>query len=306
MLAFHEAFADIVALFQHFSMPEALLRQIKNTRGDMEQESLLGQLAVQFGQASGRHGALRSAIGRNTKKGKWKKNKVTRNDYNEARKIGEPHGLGAVLVSAVFAAFDTIYRARSADFIRIATGGTGVLPAGEISNDLAERLAAEAATVAGQVLTMCIRALDYCPPIDLTFGEYLRAIITADRDVVPNDKRGYRVAFISAFRDRGIFPGGVRHFGEDSLVWNPPPLASETLELTEKLLSYLDLRWSLNTDRESAYAASVENAKKVRDWLHDPKGPGDQLIEAMGFEQPGKKTFQIGEEMNAGETRQER
>ena len=261
MLAFHEAFADIVALFQHFSMPEALLRQIKNTRGDMEQESLLGQLAVQFGQASGRHGALRSAIGRNTKKGKWKKNKVTRNDYNEAREIGEPHGLGAVLVSAVFAAFDTIYGARSADLIRIATGGTGVLPAGEISNDLAERLAAEAATVAGQVLTMCIRALDYCPPIDLTFGEYLRAIITADKDVVPNDKRGYRVAFISAFRDRGIFPAGVRHLAEDSLLWEPPPLESQTLELTEDLLANLDLQWSLNTDRVRHMTNHVECRK---------------------------------------------
>ena len=67
---------------------------------------------------------------------------------------------------------------------------------------------------------MCIRALDYCPPIDLTFGEYLRAIITADKDLVPNDTRGYRVAFISAFRDRGIFPAGVRHLAEDSLVGN--------------------------------------------------------------------------------------
>ena len=84
----------------------------------------------------------------------------------------------------------------------------------------------EAATVAGQVLTMCIRALDYCPPTDLTFGEYLRAIITADKDVVPNDTRGYRVAFISGFRDRGIFPAGVRHLSEDSLLWDPPPLES--------------------------------------------------------------------------------
>lgn len=277
MLAFHEAFADIVALFQHFSMPEALLHQIKSTRGDMERDSLLGKLAVQFGEATGRHGALRSAIG-----------KKNRNDYYKAREIGEPHELGAVLVSAVFAAFETIYTARSADLIRIATGGTGILPAGEISNDLAARLAAEAATVANQVLTMCIRALDYCPPIDLTFGEYLRAIITADKDMVPDDRRGYRVAFISAFRDRGIFPAWVRHLAEDSLVWNPPPLEAETVVLKEKLLSHLDLGWSLSTDREGAYAASRENARKVWDWLHDPEGPGPKLVKAMGFEPPAK------------------
>jgi hypothetical protein len=34
-LAFHEAFADIVALFQHFTFPEVLRAQIAKTRGDL-------------------------------------------------------------------------------------------------------------------------------------------------------------------------------------------------------------------------------------------------------------------------------
>ena len=54
----------------------------------------------------------------------------------------------------------------------------------------------------GHVLNICIRALDYCPPVDLVFGEYLRALITADADLVPDDKHGYRTAFIEAFRNR--------------------------------------------------------------------------------------------------------
>ena len=132
VLAFHEAFADIVALFQHFTIPEAVLHQIRHTRGDLEQENLLGQLAVQFGFASGMHGALRSAIGAtDPNTGQWSKAKPTREDYTAS---DEPHARGAVLVSAVFAAFVTIYRARSADLIRLATNGTGVLPAGEISH----------------------------------------------------------------------------------------------------------------------------------------------------------------------------
>ena len=63
VFAFHEAFADIVALFQHFTLPEALSHQIAATRGDLEQQNLLGQLAVQFGEATGRYGALRDYIG---------------------------------------------------------------------------------------------------------------------------------------------------------------------------------------------------------------------------------------------------
>src|SRR6185437_7273650 len=145
---------------------------IKQAQGDV---SKLGELARQFGTATGMHGALRSFIG-----------EAQHGDYKKFREQSDPHLLGAVLVSAVFAAFDTIYRARTADLIRLATGGSGILPQGAISDDLADRLADEAAKVASQVLNMCIRALDYCPPVDLTFGDYLRAIITADHDLVPD------------------------------------------------------------------------------------------------------------------------
>jgi hypothetical protein len=53
VLAFHEAFADIVAIFQHFTMPEALHQQIRRTRGEQwQQDSPLAKLAIQFGQAT--------------------------------------------------------------------------------------------------------------------------------------------------------------------------------------------------------------------------------------------------------------
>jgi hypothetical protein len=123
-------------------------------------------------------------------------------------------------VSAVFDAFITIYKSRIDDLRRIASGGTGILPAGELHPDLVGRFASEAAKSAQHVLTMCIRALDYCPPVDITFGDYLRALITADYDVVPNDDRGYRLAFIDAFRSHGIYPKGLRALSEESLRWD--------------------------------------------------------------------------------------
>ncbi len=52
--AFHEAFADIVSLFQHFSFPDVLEDQIRRTRGNLKTENLLSQFAQQFGQATGR------------------------------------------------------------------------------------------------------------------------------------------------------------------------------------------------------------------------------------------------------------
>jgi len=218
--AFHEAFADIVALFQHFSFPEVLRHQIARTRGDLRGPSLLGQLAVQFGRAMGGYGALRSAIGEvDPETGQWTAIKPDPMAYETTM---DPHPRGALLVAAVFDAFLAIYERRTGDLLRIATGGTGVLPAGNLHPDLVRRLAEEASKAAGHILAMCIRALDYCPPVEITFGEYLRALITADADLVRDDDLGYRVAVIEAFRRRGLYPRNVRTVSEESLRWPPP------------------------------------------------------------------------------------
>ena len=220
VLAFHEAFADIVALFQHFTFPEVLAHQIGRTGGDLRSQNLLAELATQFGHARGSHGALRDAIGEYDKaQGKWVPHEP---DATELERKTEVHARGAILVAAVFDAFLSIYDARSRDLFRLAAGGRTDGGPGVLHPDLVNRLAAEASKAAGHVLTMCIRALDYCPPVDLTFGDYLRALITADVDLMPEDGHRYRVAFIEAFRRRGIYPRDVRTLSEDSLRWARP------------------------------------------------------------------------------------
>ena len=251
--AFHEAFADIVALFQHFRIPEALKRTIAISQGDLKKDNLLAQLAQQFGQASNGSRALRNALGK----------KAETTDYANAT---EAHDRGAVLLAAVFQAFLEIYDARIADLKRLVTGGTGVLPPGEISVDLVNRMAEEASLAADHVLTTCIRALDYCPPVDLTFGEYLRALITADMDLEPEDEFNYRTAFISGFRARGIYPSGVRNLSEENLRWQPPKFNFPP-EKIRKMLGALDLTWNLTSDRRQSYLHSESNGFKLWQWL---------------------------------------
>jgi len=215
-LAFHEAFADLVALFQHFTFPEVLRHQVAATRGDLQRGNLLAELAQEFGKALGNHGALRSALG-------------DKPDPAALAQTLEPHARGSILVAAVFEAFTIIYGSRATDLIRLATAGSGVLPAGALPELLADELAKEAAKTAKHFLQMCIRALDYCPPVGLTFGDYLRALVTADRDMVPDDPHGYRIALIDAFRRRGIFAPGVPHLSEESLAWpGSPSLEDDT------------------------------------------------------------------------------
>jgi hypothetical protein len=225
VLAFHEAFADIVALFQHFAYPGVLRDQIARTRGDLAGESFLGQLAQQFGKASGRGSALRDALGGpDPVTRKWTAHTP---DVHALAKTFRPHDRGAILVAAVFGAFLKVYRARTRDLHRIASEGTGVLRAGDIHPDLANRLADEAARSAQYILQMCIRAIDYCPPVGLTFGDYLRGIVTADSELNPDDSHGYRLAFVESFRQWGIGAEGMRSVSAESFLWPTGEMVAE-------------------------------------------------------------------------------
>jgi len=267
--ALHEAFADIVALFQHFTYPEVLRHQIARTRGDLGQQSLLGELAYQFGQAIGSYGALRSALGSIDPETKqWVPEKP---DPQKILRTTESHARGAILVAALFEAFLTIYRWRIADLLRIATGGTGVLPQGELHPDLVGQLAQEAAKTAGHLLQMCIRALDYCPPVDLDFGDYLRALITADADLVTDDYHNYRLAIIEAFRHRGLYPRDVRNLSVESLVWHQPDEAEQEAFLkvfrSPERLRELVPDWGLTTDRRKIYEQARHSQAMLHQWF---------------------------------------
>jgi hypothetical protein len=282
VLALHEAFADIVALFQHFSYPDVLRNQIARTRGDLSSENLLGELAQQFGQAIGSRGALRSAIGSvDRKTGLWMRSQP---DPMLMQNTSEPHTRGAILVAAVFDAFLTVYKQRTADLIRIATGGSGVLPEGALHPDLVNRLATEAAEISQHILVMCVRALDYCPPVDITFGEYLRGLITADYDISPIDPHCYRIALVESFRRHGIYPANVRNLSEESLLWRPPAddgaldrffgFRERWARIKENEL----FQFKAADDRNKSFLLEADLRKTFEDWLYQFKEIGEKSL----------------------------
>ena len=254
-LAFHEAFSDLVALLQHFTFPEVLRGQIARTRGDLQQQNLLGQLAMEFGQATGSYGSLRDALGQYDDHGQWQLKQPDPSDYHT---LLEPHARGGLLVAAIFEAFVTVYQSRVERIRRIATGGSGILPSGAIHPDLVEELSAAAARTASEALRICIRALDYCPPMDLTFGDYLRAIITADSDLVSIDDKGYRVAFVEAFRRRGISAAGVPSMAIEDLAYPRHPLGKNnaTSAAIAQFLREFAGKVGYLTDREEIFNAT--------------------------------------------------
>jgi hypothetical protein len=130
-----------------------------------------------------------------------------------------PHELGSVLVYAVIDAMREIFKRRVGNLMAVYS--LRATPDAQLSWEYRELLAEEAAKTAGHVLSLCIRAIDYCPPVDVTFGEFLRAMITADYDLVEDDHLGYRDFLIAAFGRRGIYPSDVDDLSEP-LLWRRP------------------------------------------------------------------------------------
>ncbi len=228
--AFHEAFADLAALFRHFSHSEVLLDAIQRTGGrlytpnlkndplaDDAAQSWLGsadedrnpliELAGQFGEATGMHKGLRSAIGKPK-------------TMSELRNTTECHERGSILVAAVFDAFFSIYIQRTANHFRIYRSGGGH-DQDNLPTPLALALCDEAKRTARLFSQSCIRALDYLPPVDLTFGDFLRAVITSETDYDPADREGIRDAWMQAFRRREILPDDAPFFSDEALCWPP-------------------------------------------------------------------------------------
>jgi hypothetical protein len=216
-------------------------------------------LARQFGEATGMGRALRSALG-DTK-------------LVLSPNVIEPHARGAILVAAVFDGFFATYQRRIRDLVRIATGGSGVLPQGDPHPDLVNRIALEASATAQSILSMAIRAFDYLPPVDITFGDYLRAMVTADYELVQSDQTLQRDSMIQAFRNRRIFADGVASAAEESLLW---PNASVTPAIpvnTETSLTNYLVRSATNFGR----APTSRSTQPTEDFADSLEEGGEEV-----------------------------
>ncbi len=214
--AFHEGFADVVALLSVFSIPEVVryvvtrivvqpvsstVRLADLTIRALQAGVLLG-LGEQFGEAlTGVHGESlrRSVTIRPSPR------------LKDTPEFLEEHRRGELLVAAMLQAFLAAYTSRLATLGRDTSGRLPVA-----------RVAEEGADIADRLLTMAIRALDYMPPTDIGFEDYLSALLTSDLEIKPDDSRyGLRRHLIDAFARFGFAPASSA--GSEPGRWEPPP-----------------------------------------------------------------------------------
>jgi len=264
--AFHEAFSDLIAVLQHFTHREVLKKQIATYRGDVA-AGALAHIANQFGYTYKENstGPLRTAVDPECK-------------LLYSDKSLDTYQRGTVLLAAIFDAFLTVYNRKTQRDIRLATGGSGILPPGELNADLVHALCEKASSLAKQFMWIAIRALDYCPPVDLEYGEYLRAMVTADRDLVPVDTFGYREALVRSFARRRIFPRGVKSLGEEDVLWRPPRRA-----ITIEGLKFSRLRMPDNPGAPSDEQEALRRAAILGEAVSSAEALG-----VFGFAAPGE------------------
>jgi hypothetical protein len=274
--ALHEAFADIVAMFQRLTFPEVVAPALRDSRGDLlDPNNRLLDIGAQFGSAAGRGGPLRRIAGKP--------------DPALFARTKEPHDLGWILVSAVYEGFVSNYVRRTRDLFRLATGGTGQLPEGELHPDFVNRLTLECVRTAQSVLSMCIRATDYLPPVDPTFSDFLRAMITADFELNRADDLGLRAERIEAFRQRGIRPESVGSLAVQSLLLEAEDLSQmppdpQLADIVSKLLRFgaqqLDRNYSPPPTTTERKRRSPKKLEKSVAWIvqHNDAviGPDDE------------------------------
>ncbi|HKQ99876.1 MAG TPA: hypothetical protein VJT09_04335 [Pyrinomonadaceae bacterium] len=210
--AFHEGFADVVALLSVFSLTnvvDALLDL--NSQGSNRiassklgaaslRDSMLLGLAEQMGtEMTGVRGhALRRSV-----------NLKPSPDYIKQKAFLAPHRRGEIFVAAMMQAFIEVWVQR--------LKGMGLLTEKYLDR---QRVVEEGAGAANLLLTMSIRALDYTPPVHLEFCDFLSAMLTADRELRPDreSKYGYRDILLKNFKAYGMMPATKNKEPEEG-VW---------------------------------------------------------------------------------------
>ena len=238
--AFHEGFADVVALLSVFSLPSVVEMMLPGRGRNVDvgaltpsalRASMLFGLAHQVGDEIGsvRGQPLRRSLELEPSPA-----------YLDLEEYKEPHRRGEVLVAAMLTAFIEIWVAR-----------LRALVAKRMEVDRA-RAVDEGKDIADTLLTSAIRAIDYAPPVDLQFGDYLSAFVTADREIRPGDKRfGIRERVRRAFAAYGIRPASAVRGGS----WKAPAVE----------LDYSRTHFEpMQRDEDEVFHFLVENRDQLR------------------------------------------
>jgi hypothetical protein len=239
--AFHEGLADVIALLSVFALKEvmaALLKDVQSYGVESLRNTALFKMAEEMGTVVSqvRGSTLRHSVALEPNS-KW----IADPEF------AEPHRRGEILVAAMLNSLVHIWAARIEGLRRDEDGRIDV-----------QRVVEEGQRAADYLLTMAIRAIDYCPPVHLEFGDYLSAMLTADREIRPDDSLyQFRPHLLASFAAFGIPPASKAGADEPGIWCAPEREAKGTI-------SYDRIHFEpMQRDRDEVFRFVWENRRAL-------------------------------------------
>ena len=180
---FHEYFGDAIALTSALSHRELVVELAGRKNAVGSTDNLVAHIAQQFGSGlSGDYGSMQTAYLRTAQNEKTLDELIRKN-------IQEEHDYSEVMTGAYYDLLELIYN--------------DLMEKGEKKTNGGHRVAS--LFNASQIVRrMMLRALDYCPPVDLNFYDYAKAVYRADKTAYPVDVAGYRQRWFEVMKKRKV------------------------------------------------------------------------------------------------------
>jgi hypothetical protein len=187
---FHEYFGDAIAMMASLRNRQIAALVVKDAPERLSARNVVSAIASEFGAA------IRGIPGQAYLRGAW--NNRTMRDL---RGTYEEHDWSEILTGIYYQLLQFLYR-RNLVKKKKEQMKEKKLPRNKGQRQ--QRSVAALINAADQTANIMLRAIDYCPPVDLRYAEYARAVLRADEIAYPIDQFGVREELRRIFKRRGL------------------------------------------------------------------------------------------------------
>lgn len=181
---FHEYFGDAIAMMASLRNRDIAKLATKGAPERLAAKTLVSAIASEFGAA------VRGIPDEDYLRGAW--NNQTMQDL---RGSYEEHNWSEVLTGVYYNLLQYLYRRNLKE-----------IPKETKPGHKQKRTIQALIRAANQTANVMLRAIDYCPPVDLRYDDYARALLRADEVAYPLDTYGIRTELRRIFKQRGLTP----------------------------------------------------------------------------------------------------
>jgi len=186
--AFHEFIGDLTAILSALFNKDIRDFIVATTKGNLQDAKVLADIAEQFGEEVEERPYLRTAF-----------NDLKMKDIQNSL---SPHKISQVLTGAMFEILLGIYAKYLVKYV--AKDGEDTEAEELTANPQSVTPALALAWTMNRFRQAALQPLDLCPPCDIQFIDYARAVIRNDILTNPVDDRGIRELMLQVFHQRGL------------------------------------------------------------------------------------------------------